>query len=293
MLSDELRRRISLLNRGQLRSVQPVRGEPDREARLPFPSPEGWPEKYPSRVVQLESAVPGQIVTSLPSQFYRIEKRLTDFHHIAGSFVDRFGFRFNRGHIPAILDSVRAELLRFNPSKWLFLDIECCGLSNSPVFLVGLMSYSGGDFQLWQLLARDYSEEAAMLGHMSQILADYSALITFNGKTFDLPFLLDRCSIHAIPLQELEYHFDVLHAARKQWGRTVPNCKLQTLERFICKRTRSGDIPGEQIPEAYHEFVRTQDAWRMVDILHHNVLDLVTMCELTLNLFEEDDTAFL
>lgn len=293
MLSDELRRRISLLNRGQLRGARTDRGDERQETRLPFPSPLEWPEKYPSRTVHLESTVPGQVVSSAPSQFYRIEKRLTDFHSSSDLFVDRFGFRFDRGHTPAILDAVRAELLQHSPSQWLFLDIECCGLSNSPVFLVGLMTYAGKDFQMCQLLARDYSEEAAMLSHMSRMLTEYSALVTFNGKTFDVPFLLDRCSIHGIPMQEPAYHFDVLHAARKQWGRAMPNCKLQTLERLICKRSRHGDIPGEQIPEAYHEYVRTRDAWRMADILHHNALDLITMCELTVNLFEEDDTAYL
>jgi uncharacterized protein len=67
------------------------------------------------------------------------------------------------------------------------------------------------------------------------------------------------------------------------------HCKLQTLERYVCKRVRSGDIPGALIPEAYHEFVKTGDARQMRDILHHNALDLFTTSEITLHLFSGGD----
>jgi len=68
------------------------------------------------------------------------------------------------------------------------------------------------------------------------------------------------------------------------WGGGLPNCKLQTLESHLCQRVRHGDIPGSEIPDAYHAYVRTQDAWQMVQVLHHNLLDLVTLADLMVRL---------
>jgi uncharacterized protein YprB with RNaseH-like and TPR domain len=45
-----------------------------------------------------------------------------------------------------------------------------------------------------------------------------------------------------------------------------------------------GDIPGWQIGEAYHSFVRTGDARAIARIVHHNLLDLLTMGELLCHL---------
>jgi uncharacterized protein YprB with RNaseH-like and TPR domain len=77
-------------------------------------------------------------------------------------------------------------------------------------------------------------------------------------------------------------HCDLLHHARRRWRERLPNCKLQTLEQAICGRRRRGDIPGRAIPLAYHEFVRTGDAWQMRNVLHHNALDLVTLLQLSI-----------
>ena len=76
------------------------------------------------------------------------------------------------------------------------------------------------------------------------------------------------------------YHMDMLHVCRRIWRGSLPDCKLQTLESRICNRMRQGDIPGGEIPNAYHEYVRTNDAWQMIAVLKHNMLDLVTMADL-------------
>jgi uncharacterized protein YprB with RNaseH-like and TPR domain len=49
---------------------------------------------------------------------------------------------------------------------------------------------------------------------------------------------------------------------------------------LVCGRRREGDIPGSMIPDAYHDYVRTKNAVRMVDVLKHNYLDLITLAEL-------------
>ena len=104
--------------------------------------------------------------------------------------------------------------------------------------------------------------------------------MSFNGKSFDVPYLRARAAACGIPYTVALAHFDLLHTARRLWRGTLPNCRLQTLERHLCARTRSNDIPGADIPDAYHDYVRTGNAAQMVQIIEHNRLDLVTLAEL-------------
>jgi uncharacterized protein YprB with RNaseH-like and TPR domain len=75
-----------------------------------------------------------------------------------------------------------------------------------------------------------------------------------------------------------------LHLARRRWRSELPDCKLQTLERHICGRTRADDMPSNQIPAAYQQYVRTGFEREMDAILLHNAVDLVTMLDLAMRL---------
>lgn len=208
---------------------------------------------------------------------------------------------------------------RFLPHATIFLDLETCGLAGAMIFLIGLIHERDGQCVLTQLLARDYSEEKAVLGTLWRLMAGRQVLVTFNGKSFDWPLTHDRSTLHhlgfdarlprgiAHSVARIEdakavqcesnatalvrdkddprpdpLHCDLLHHARRRWRGRLPNCKLQTLERHLCGRYRSGDIPGHAIPAAYHEFVRSGDAWQLRSILHHNALDLVTLLQLSM-----------
>ena len=159
------------------------------------------------------------------------------------------------------------------PKRVLALDLETCGFAGNPIFLVGLLGWSAGQLVLIQHWARDYSEEKSILCALRSQLASVDALITFNGKSFDWPQVRDRFTLHhpseRVSLQAPE-HLDVLHLARWRWGRQLPDCKLQTLERYICRRHRSGDIPGSRIPAAYQSYVRDGDDLFARSVLHHN-----------------------
>jgi len=191
------------------------------------------------------------------------------------------------------------------PSRVLYMDLETCGFSGSSLFLIGLLRFMEGKPVVEQLLARDYSEESAVLAHFWKLLPAYEVLVTFNGKAFDWPFVRDRST--ALRLghgssragQQLGQrgdpapatfqlgpvaHLDVLHFARRLWKKefSLPNCRLQTLESALCRRRRYGDIPGHMIGEAYHAFIRSGDARRLKQVLHHNLVDLLTLAELSL-----------
>jgi uncharacterized protein YprB with RNaseH-like and TPR domain len=167
------------------------------------------------------------------------------------------------------------------PQDPLFMDIETCGLAGASIFLVGTMAYRHGELVFHQYLARDYAEEAAILHAFSRRYAASPLLVTFNGKAFDMTMIRERAAFHGVPLpREEPPHLDLLQEARRLWRGRLPNCRLQTLEQCLCGRSRTDDIPGWAIPEAYHRFVRTGDAGQLAGILHHNLLDLLTMAEL-------------
>ncbi|MHB0956611.1 MAG: ribonuclease H-like domain-containing protein [Pirellulaceae bacterium] len=194
------------------------------------------------------------------------------------------------------------------PGGVLLLDLETCGFAGSPIFLVGLIYEQHPQWILSQLLARNYAEEKPLLQTLWTIAADKRLLVTFNGKSFDWPMVQDRSTLHhlgqdprdrgeasdhgspvaaTMPLLRHDrrpnlIHCDLLHHARRRWGRQLPDCRLQTLERHICRRQRSEDIPGREIPAAYHDFVRHGDAWLMRGVLHHNALDLITLLQVAM-----------
>jgi uncharacterized protein YprB with RNaseH-like and TPR domain len=168
----------------------------------------------------------------------------------------------------------------------LFLDLETTGLHGSVLFLAGHMTPIGDDFLVRQLFARDYSEEKALLVEARRALSSCEAIVTFNGKSYDVPFLKERGAYHRLDLSEAteKPHIDLLHWSRRKWKGEVSNCRLQTLEWEVCRQRRWGDVPGDQIPGIYHRYVRTGDPYQLVPVFHHNVLDLVTMVELLVKL---------
>lgn len=180
-----------------------------------------------------------------------------------------------------------ADLLAGFPRDHLFFDLETCGLAGSAVFLIGLLRFVEERWAIELLLARNYAEESAILAAFWQRCAPATTVVSFNGKSFDWPMLIDRSRRHRLaafgPSPPVR-HLDVLHLARRRWRRSVPDCKLQTLERRICGRTRGDDLPSAQIPAAYQQFVRTGASREVDAILRHNAIDLVTMLDLLMRL---------
>ncbi len=176
------------------------------------------------------------------------------------------------------------------PEDLLFMDTETCGLSGAMIFLVGLMSFHDGQLVFEQCFARDYAEEAAILQRYAHRYADAGVLVTFNGKAFDMNLIRERSAFHGVELPDRDPpHLDLLHEFRRRFKGRVPNCRLQTLEHLLCGRARHGDIPGAAIPDAYHRFVSDGNARAVRDILHHNLLDLLTMAQLVCILLTGSD----
>lgn len=166
-----------------------------------------------------------------------------------------------------------------------FLDTETSGLmggTGTYAFLVGIGYRTENGFALVQFFMRDPAQEPALLAALDQFLSRFEVVVTFNGKTFDLPLLSTRCVMNgvSIPFQRFE-HVDVLHIARKLWRDRLPSRALGELEREIVQYYRSGeDIPGWMIPDMYFEYLRTGDARPLSGIFYHNAIDILSLAAL-------------
>ena len=186
----------------------------------------------------------------------------------------------------------RGLFRRFGHQRILYLDIETCGLSAAPVFLVGLCHVGERNLVLRQLFARDYAEERALLAELARIAQGFDFLVTFNGKSFDVPFLRDRAIHHRMPPPLELPHLDQLWMARRRWKESLPNCRLTTLEWHVLRRRRAGDCGGAEIPGLYHDYVKRGEAHRLLPVFHHNLLDVVAMVELTPPLFDPEAVVY-
>jgi len=236
-------------------------------------------------ITKLELAIPGEIVKSGSGELYLIHQDVKKLYKDADAIKDKYRNIFELPpELKTDLHKLNHEfkaILNVDPKEIVFLDIETTGLSRTPLFLIGLLYFDGDNIVIDQLFARDYSEEASVLHYFSEFVPRFNILVSFNGKTFDVPFIRDRMIYHRKFLKWSHVHVDILHHSRRKWRGKTPDCKLQTLEYHICGRRRENDIPGALVPEIYHDYVRNGNTEYLSGILLHNALDLLTLMDLT------------
>jgi hypothetical protein len=129
---------------------------------------------------------------------------------------------------------------------------------------------------------RDYDEESALLDAVGRQLAQHDALITYNGKSFDVPlietrFIAARRSPGSIPAA----HLDLLFPARRLLRGHLDRCALSDVERSVLGYHRLEDLPSWMIPSVYFQFVREGDARLLGGVLEHNRDDILSLLALT------------
>jgi uncharacterized protein YprB with RNaseH-like and TPR domain len=178
------------------------------------------------------------------------------------------------------------------PSRIVFIDLETTGLSGGAgtlAFLVGCGYFDLGAFQVRQFLLTSHSGERALLAAVAEFFDGADLIVTYNGKTFDVPVMETRWSFHRMEMPSIGgpagvAHFDMLHPARRLWKRGVDDeggCRLSTLERRLFDVQRIGDVPGMDVPSRFFRFVRSGDPRPLEAVLEHNRIDLVSLAAVT------------
>ena len=266
--SGSLRARLSELSRGR------------RGGAAVAAAPLGEPPMAAAPSASRERVQREGVEAFLPGGEWRDGRGAVWVHERLRSAIERPRPSWGRTGPPPEGGPELTRLAEIGLDRALFLDLETGGLASSPVFLAGTMHWNGSDFVLRQYFARHYGEEATLLSALDQAARGFEVLVTFNGKSYDVPFLLGRAVVNGVRVGLPARHLDLLHPARRRWRDALPDCRLQTLELHVCRRRRAGDVPGEEVPGLYHDFVRHGDPYRLVPVFHHNLLDVVTMGEI-------------
>ena len=240
------------------------------------------PEPIPNRIPVSE--MDARIVENQYGQYLLREKHYPfDFLHgpSLGSFLE---------HLPQdfILVGKDKSLAGLSPRDVLFFDTETTGLAGgtgTSAFLIGVGYFTDQEYIVRQYFMRDFHEETAMLYDLAELASNRSGLISFNGKSYDLPLLTNRFILNRLTAPWNDYpHLDLLHASRRMWKRHVESCTLQSLEAAILGFIRRGDVPGHEIPSLYFNYLRTGEFAPLVTVFKHNVMDILSMVGLVTRL---------
>jgi uncharacterized protein YprB with RNaseH-like and TPR domain len=175
----------------------------------------------------------------------------------------------------------------------IFFDIETTGLSGGAgtlAFLAGCGWFEAGGFRVRQFFLAGPAGEPALLDALGGIFRSASLLVTYNGRSFDVPTMDTRWAFHRTetPADGVP-HFDMLPPARRLWGSRDPettpgvvsSCSLSALERAVLGVHRLRDVPGLEIPSRYFRFLRSGNPSVIDGVFEHNRYDLLSLAALT------------
>jgi len=191
----------------------------------------------------------------------------------------------------------------FDLEKLLFLDIETLGLYDSPIIMVGLGYFKNNHFEIHILFARDLEEEIAMCEHLkAEILPNYRCFITYNGKSFDIPYIANRflyffdenpmISEEEEPYERSNskfHHIDLYHNCRRKFKGSFEKFTLTDMEESLLNMRRENELPSGLVGLCYKKYLEAPLRYvgLVKEIVEHNYWDIYSMPLILQKLLED------
>ena len=169
---------------------------------------------------------------------------------------------------------------KYYDEEAVFLDIETTGLSpmRSFIYLIGLVfiDLKRKSMHITQLIAEDRDEEEEILKLMKERLKGYKTVVTYNGNSFDLPFIAKRAERYGIePIamdsfdmyEKLRLHKDTLK---------LDGLKQKNIEKKL-GITREDRYNGGECISFYKDYVKNKNQESFDRFVLHNYDDLLYM----------------
>lgn len=163
------------------------------------------------------------------------------------------------------------------PDKSGFMDIETTGLSHmsAAVYIIGWLEKIDGKYTLYQYMTENPAEEKTIIKIAVERLNRLDVLYTFNGQSFDIPFINSRANRYNLETLNPTKSIDMYRIIRDRgYLLDTPNLRLNTLEEYL-GIYREDQLDGRDMIYQYWEFERTKDSSIMDNLLLHNEEDII------------------
>ena len=165
------------------------------------------------------------------------------------------------------------------PPDVIALDIEAVSVARGHLaaFLVGLGRPGCAGVEVEQFLLADPSAEVALLLAVAARVRG-AALVTYNGRAFDMRVLGSRCVANGLhpAVMEPRRHDDLLVPARRRYRGALGGCTLRQVELAVLGIDRGDDVPGSEGPARYRAWLRGAPAPALAGVVAHNEADVVS-----------------
>lgn len=161
---------------------------------------------------------------------------------------------------------------------FVIFDIETTGLNPSynKIILIGMLYFKNNNLIIEQLFAEKSKDERELLLKFINKFNEFKIYISYNGHSFDIPFLNKRFEKNDINYRIDPYmNIDIYKIVRKYKAILgLENCKLKTVENFL-GIDRTDTISGRESVELYKKYELTQNDDLKKKILLHNYEDIL------------------
>ena len=164
-----------------------------------------------------------------------------------------------------------------------YFDTETTGLSTGAgtvIFMAGVARVTDDAIVVRQYLLPDYPFERPLLRALVTDLSAAERLVSYNGRTFDMPMLAARLTFHGLFREQAtipDAHDDLLPTARRLFRRPLGGARLADVESGVLGVRREVDCPGSEVPARYFGYLGGSSPDILSVVLDHNFQDVVSL----------------
>lgn len=174
-----------------------------------------------------------------------------------------------------------------------FIDIETTGLnrSYSDIISITVLLYEKNCYKIHQIFCEYKIDEPEALRYLKDLICSKKYIITYNGNSFDIPFLINKFQRHKINIDFDSYvKIDLYSWLRHLKSKIqIDNLKLKSVEEYFnIKRTDT--ICGEDVItlyEAYRIEPRKEFSWLIMQHNYEDVFNLPILFNCIINLYDD------
>ena len=185
------------------------------------------------------------------------------------------------------LNTLHCEEYGIDTGKTIFFDIETTGLSakNSYIYMIGYgITDNSGNAEITLLFNDDGTpvSEKEMLIYFTDISEHFSHTLTYNGNTFDIPYVRERLKKHDLAdIFESMTSIDLFVLIRKYKAKLHLNSCHQSDIEELCGIHRNDFCSGGKLIGVYKKYLKTKDDADLDDLLKHNHDDILGLMSIT------------